>query len=329
MTNGDTDHSAYDYNPSKPAAWSFLGIFTLLFLVHAFQALKLRSLWAWPLILGLFLEVLGFSMRYVSIITTIHSAKDVGPLVISQISIIVAPACIAAYLYMAVGRMMSFLGAEHSPVSHNILTRIFVIADYVSISTQGNAAGLLSSESLMTIRVGAYIITVALAFQVVLMMYFLYITIVFDTRSHRVLREKRKSIQPLFYCIYITTMLILLRSIYRLIEYATIKYTTTGPSGYTVNTEWILFAFDSGPVAVSCMILATIYPAQYLPHRKGLRIDGTYEEQKPSTRVWGFLWKRKQYRTIDNSKSATNQSFGIETGSQSVPLEDRMLDSYR
>ena len=57
---------------------------------------------------------------YVSIL----QQHELWSAVTTQVAIIVAPAFMAAYIYMLVGRMMSYLGSEYSPISHNIITKV-------------------------------------------------------------------------------------------------------------------------------------------------------------------------------------------------------------
>ncbi|KAH7102315.1 RTA1 like protein-domain-containing protein [Auriculariales sp. MPI-PUGE-AT-0066] len=300
MASNDDNHSAYDYSPSQAAAILFLAIYSLPLVGHICQAVRFRTFWAWPLICGLVLEVLGFATRYISA----RNVTLTWPAVVTQVAVIVAPAWLAAYVYMSVGRIMSFLGAEYSPVSHNALTKIFVIADFISIFSQGGAGGLLSSDDLKTLHVGFNILIAALTFQVVMFIIFIGLTVVFDIRSRRGLRERRQPIQPLIYATYTVSAMIILRSIYRLIEFATVKFTPDGAFGYTLEHEWLLYVFDALPITLASVILAVIYAGQYLPRTKGLRIDGTHEDL--STRVCGCLWRTK------SARRAKSQSFGLQ-----------------
>lgn len=58
-------HANYPYDASKAAALIFCVVFALCLLVHFGQAIRYRTFWVWPLIIGLIFEVVGFAMRYV------------------------------------------------------------------------------------------------------------------------------------------------------------------------------------------------------------------------------------------------------------------------
>lgn len=317
----DSDNSPpepnYDYNASKPAALIFTAVFGLCLIVHTGQAIRYRTLWVWPLIFGLIMETAGFLTRYFSIVNLYADTPDI----ISQVCIIVAPAFIAAQNYMLVGRLMSYLGKEFSPMSHALITKIFVVCDVISIFTQAASASMLNGTDLNTILAGFHILIAALAFQVIMFLIFVVITIVFDRRSRQGLGDARKPVQPLFTAFYISAFMIITRSIYRTFEFATIHlYTDKEPTGYTLTHEWLLYIFDSLPILASVLVLSIIHAGRYLPHKKGLRIDGTTEPPRPS-RVCGCLCIYKRPRPMVKYDPSGHQLSNVpSTTTSQAPL---------
>lgn len=294
MPSGDSSKQPnWDYDASKPAALAFCAIFGLCLLVHFGQAIHHRTPWVWPLLIGLILETEGFALRWYSIVKLYTS----WPAIVSQVSVIVAPAFIAAQNYMMVGRAMSYLGKEWSPISHTLITKIFVVGDVISILSQAAGASFLDSDRLDTIRIGFYILIAALVFQVVMFTVFVVFTVVFDRRSRKGLGAARDPIQPLFTAFYISAAMVILRSIYRTFEFATVKFTPTSASGYTLNHEWLLYVFDASPITISAITLSIVHAGRFLPRKKGLRIDGTVEEEAPS-RVCGCCCIYKRPRPV-------------------------------
>lgn len=267
-------HPNYRYDANEAAAIIFCVIFGLCFLAHLVQAIRYRTLWVWALLVGLALETEGFAMRWLSI----EELYTSWPSIVHQVSVIIAPAFITAQNYMMVGRMISYLGKEWSPISHSLITVVFVLADVISIITQGISALMLDGPDFNTTKVAFRILIAALIFQVVMFSIFVVITVVFDRRTREALGEKRKPIQPLFVAFYISASMVILRSIYRALEFATIDLKPTGATGYSLTHEWLIYVWDALPITVAAIVLAVLHAGRYLPRKKGLRIDGTVEE---------------------------------------------------
>ncbi|EJD46527.1 RTA1-domain-containing protein [Auricularia subglabra TFB-10046 SS5] len=285
----------YKYDASEAAAMLFCVVFGICLLAHLIQATRYRTLWVWPLILGLILEVLGFTMRWYSIEELFVS----WPVIIHDVTVIIAPAFITAQNYMMVGRMITYLGKEYSPVSQTLITVIFVLADVASIITQGVSGLMLNGTDLNTTRTAFKVLIVGLVFQVVMFLIFVCITVVFDRRTRRALGAKRRPIQPLFVAFYISAGMIILRSIYRASEFSSLKLTATGATGYALDHEWLLYVWDALPMTVAVVTLAVVHAGRFLPQENGLRIDGTREPSKPRR---GCCCRRKA-RAVKSEKS--------------------------
>ncbi|KZV91327.1 hypothetical protein EXIGLDRAFT_648310 [Exidia glandulosa HHB12029] len=318
MSDDDTGPN-YDYDANKPAALLFTVIFGIALLLHIGQAIRYRTWWVWPLIIGLILETEGFAFRWYSIV----KFYTLWPLVVSQVSVIVAPAFIAAQNYMLVGRMMSYLGKEHSIVSHTLITKIFVLCDIVSILTQAVSASMLNGDDLTTVRTGFDILIAALAFQVFMFLIFVGITIVFDKRSRAAHGEARKAINPLFVAFYLSAGMIILRSVYRTLEFATVKFGENQPAtGYSLTHEWLVYVWDALPITISAFTLNVIHAGRYLPSKKGQRLDGTVEEPQPS-RVCGCccIYKRPRPVKYDANGVSMYQPGYMGKGTPLTPQE--------
>ncbi|KAH7102280.1 RTA1 like protein-domain-containing protein, partial [Auriculariales sp. MPI-PUGE-AT-0066] len=272
----------YSYDASIPAALMFAAIFAMSLAVHIWQAARYKTTWVWGLIFGILFEVVGFITRYIAI----KKLHTIWPLLVSETSLISAPAVLAAYLYMLAGRLMSYLGGHYSPVRHQLITKIFVVADFFSISAQALGGSMLAAKTLERLQLGFNILVVALAVQIVILVVFIGIVIVFDIRSRRGLREQRQPVQPLFYVFYVGSGMILLRSIYRLIDFGTIKFTADGVHGYTLTHEWLMYTFDAVPMTICVVVFNWVHAGRFLPAKKGLRIDGSQEAQSATNWLW-------------------------------------------
>ncbi|KDQ20013.1 hypothetical protein BOTBODRAFT_384220 [Botryobasidium botryosum FD-172 SS1] len=288
----------YNYDASKPAALLFFVLFGLTLLVHLFQAIRAKTRYMLPLLVATIAETVGYILRYFSIKT-----NALGYLIPSEVLVIVAPAFLAAQCYMVVGRMISFVGPGHSIIKHSLLTKIFVACDIVSILTQSGGGSMLSSQdNINQVMLGRKILIAGLAIQVVAFGIFFFVALMFDIKSRRALgREYLKPLRPLFIAFYINAILITGRSIYRTIEFASISFNGTQQNGYATTHEWLFYVFDSVPVLIATVAFNICHPARFLPAKKGLRMDGSYELEEKK----GWFGRRKDRTERPNAPNTS------------------------
>lgn len=154
--------------------------------------------------------------------------------------ILLAPALFAASIYMTLGRLIRFLQAEHlSLINVRWLAKIFVVGDVLSFVVQGSSVGL----SVTGHDTGAkLIIIVGLLIQIFSFGFFGFTAVMFHRRilksadfapSDRAFEWKK-----ILYMLYYTSVLIMIRSIFRLVEYI------MGNNGYLLRHEWTMYVFD-------------------------------------------------------------------------------------
>jgi hypothetical protein len=220
---------------------------------------------------------MGCLCRYVAIIKD----HELWPLVVSQVCIIVAPAFLAAQDYMIVGRMISFVGPDSSFISHRMITKLFVFVDIVCVITQATGITILTNDNgandTAKLTLGRWILIGGLMAQVFSFVFFVFVAVTFDRRSQKLVGARIKELRPLFIAFYLSAVLIIGRSVYRTIEFGTIDFTTT-TQGYLYNNEWPFYVFDAVPIIIATILFNVVNPANYLPRKKGIRMDGSFEE---------------------------------------------------
>ena len=132
---------------------------------------------------------------------------------------------------MALGRIVREIGAEkYTPIRLRWLTRIFVSSDVISFLVQGTGAGMMSTGGNLSKIAKAVVIT-GLAIQTVIFGLFCVILRTCDERIRcnfpTLIYIRKKYLNPL----YIISVLIMARSIFRVIEYA------MGRDGYLLSHE--------------------------------------------------------------------------------------------
>ncbi|KAG8801681.1 hypothetical protein FRC18_007740, partial [Serendipita sp. 400] len=202
--------------------------------------------------------------------------------VTSQVCIVVSPAFVAAQCYMIVGRMMSYVGPESTFISHTVITKLFVILDIVCVLTQSVGVTVLSGSDNPTksqVTTGRAILIGGLLVQVASFGVFVIVAILFDLKSRKLWGATHSALvrlRPLFLVFYISSILIIGRSIFRTVEFATIDFDKEA-QGYLFNNEWPFYVLDSIPVLIATVVFNIVNPSAYLPRKKGLRMDGSHE----------------------------------------------------
>lgn len=176
---------------------------------------------------------------------------------IQAILILVAPALYAASIYMILGRVVRVLQASHLsivPVRH--LTKIFVAGDVASFTLQAAGGGIQAGGTLDLYHLGEKVIVVGLFFQIVMFGLFVVTSMIFNRRIRK--RPTRASLgetvpwQRHLTVLYTVSGVILVRSIFRVIEYL------GGNDGYLIRHEVFLYVFDSILMA-GVMIIFLLY----------------------------------------------------------------------
>jgi hypothetical protein len=138
-------------------AWGAAVVFTILFVgttgYHIFQMTKSRSWFFTPFVIGgicwctfyvrgpgtmliCLVEIIGYIGRAMS--STQTPNWTLGPYIVQTLFLLLAPALLAASIYMILGRIILLLQAEsHALLKRKWLTKIFVMGDVLSFLLQG------------------------------------------------------------------------------------------------------------------------------------------------------------------------------------------------
>lgn len=195
-----------------------------------------------------------------------YDKLSIGGFVIQAILILVAPALYAASIYMILGRLIRTLRADHlSLIPVNWVTRIFVTGDVIAFSLQAGGGGIQSGGTLDLYNIGEKIIIAGLFAQICIFGFFVVVSILFHVRltQRPVARASNNEIPWRRYLLvlYATSAIILVRSIFRVIEYL------QGNAGYLISHEIFLYVFDTILMAV-VMVIFLIWYVEHLESKK-------------------------------------------------------------
>lgn len=203
-------------------------------------------------------EIIGYATR----IDSHNNTGKLMPYCIQAVFILLGPALFAASVYMVLGRLIRCVRAEkHSLIRIDWLTKTFVLCDILTFLIQAGASGMMVSSSLT--KIGQDIVIAGLVLQVLSFGLFIVNAVVFQIqmRSRPTAEAFDDSIpwKQHLCSLYAISGLILLRSIFRVVEYA------MGNEGYPLSHEWTLYVFDALPMFASMVIFGLWYPSELKP----------------------------------------------------------------
>lgn len=216
----------------------------------------------------LLVEVIGYIARA----TAYNATGALLPYIVQAIFLLLPPVLFAASLYMVYSRLIRAVqGDRFSLISPRWTTWIFVVGDFLCLSIQSNGSGLLVKAKTATL--GNYIIVAGLGIQVLMFAGFILCCLTFNMRfrAHTIQTGGVADVpwQSYLNMLYSTSLLVLARNIYRVIEFI------MGQNGWLIQNEWPLFAFDGALMLLVMIIFFIWYPSQLQPSASAPMIELT------------------------------------------------------
>ncbi|KAH8654391.1 RTA1 like protein-domain-containing protein [Ilyonectria robusta] len=262
----------YKYDPSLAAAVIFIVCFGLSGIYHVFQVVRLKSWYFIPFIIGCLVEVIGYVGRALNA-SEKSGQWTQGPYIIQALLLLLGPPFYAASIYMVLGRLIRLLDAEkYSMVKLKWLTKFFLLGDIASILGQGAGGGMLASaDSKKSRDLGQTIIIVGLAIQIIFFTFFVIIAITFDKRIRREPTKASLAItspwKKLLQVLYGSSALILVRSVFRVVEYV------LGKDGELMAKEVYIYIFDATMMLLVAISFNIFHPSAII-NKKNKRNSG-------------------------------------------------------
>ncbi|KAI1097465.1 RTA1-domain-containing protein [Jackrogersella minutella] len=315
------DYYLWKYVPNLPAAAIFAVLFGVATGFHLYRIIRTRLWFCLPFVVGGLMEIIGYCARAAA-----HSQTDkLVPYLIQSLMILLPPILFAASIYMVLGRIIRAIhGEQYSLIRVNLLTKIFVLGDIVSFFVQGGGAGIMSNGS--NVKMGENIIVAGLVIQIVMFALFVATAVLFQTRyqKNKVSASSFDAVgwKASMNMLYGVSALIMIRSIFRVIEFA------LGDSGYFLQNEWTTYVFDSVPMLTVMTIFLVWYPDNLKRALEARRTnpDATEcDESRPacgncaiSSRQCSFLSSRPSF-PIANEGSVSSSPGQISLQSEASP----------
>ncbi|KAL4866015.1 hypothetical protein BDV12DRAFT_187731 [Aspergillus spectabilis] len=228
------DYYLWEYIPSIPASAIFLILFLAATVFHSWKVWKTGARFCIAFCIGGLFEVIGYGAR----INCTNNTGELMPYIIQSVFILLGPVLFAASIYMFLARLIRSVGAEkYSLIRVTRLTKTFVAGDIISFLVQGSGAGMMAMDGMADTAKG--IVIGGLMVQIFVFGFFMITSMVFERRMRRVPTASEEAWKPHLYPLYAVSVLIMVRSLFRVIEYA------MGQKGYLLANEWPMYVFDA------------------------------------------------------------------------------------
>lgn len=317
----DAPDALWVYCPSFEAAILFSVLFSLTTIAHIVQAIIYRKRFAFVLIMGAAWESGGYIVRTLAVTQQKNSAFQT----IQQLLILLAPLWINAYIYMLLGRMIHFFLVDDRVFGLRArrITKCFVWFDVIAFLIQASGGLMVTPEaSVKTQKLGLNIYTAGVGVQLFFLAIFTSLAVGFQRR----LKQQTQSLaiqqrdsdsesqlhsdlprdvpspalaKRLLILMYVVMGLVILRNVYRLIEFS------TGVDSTITRHEWYQYVWDATPMFLASLVLNIVYPGKVL---QGPRADFRQEDKE--------IKMAKKEKKADKKRQKQERKLGKYAGLQ-------------
>jgi hypothetical protein len=278
----------YPYDVSHAAAIVVAVLYTMVAAVTVFQYFYYRS-WVWlVMVIASLMESGGYISRSIST----WQVSNRSLYIVQFALVILAPVLMAAGFYVVFGRIVFLVMPPEARrartlwVPPRFCTPIFVTCDIIAFFIQAVGAITVAGtkptdpDRVSKLDKGKKIVLIGLGVQMACFGLFSVIAIRFHFVSRRFTKSSidQMGVEPgtkywhpegssrklktnwgsLLWVVNLACILVLVRSIYRIVEFA------MGPTGYPNTHEWTFYIFDTLPIFPCVAMFNWWHPSKYL-----------------------------------------------------------------
>ncbi|KAJ7823450.1 RTA1-domain-containing protein [Mycena leptocephala] len=263
------EDSQYGYLPHEYVAIIFVVLYGISTAFHVGQATYYRMWWLFPTVclcgVG---ELVGWSGR----LWSSFSPSFYNPFMMQIVSTIIAPTPLIAVNFILLSWIVTRLGPCYARLSPKRYAVVFVTCDIVALVIQAAGGGIASTASdLAGTKLGANIMLAGIVFQFVSIVTYCSLSCDFliHYRADRPLRLDSSgrgvldaNVKTMVYGLTFSTLMLSIRSIYRIIELA------GGWQGRVLHTEVDFNVLDGAVVVLAIYSLNVAHPGRLLGTRR-------------------------------------------------------------
>lgn len=187
--------------------------------------------------------------------------------------IILAPVGLAFTDYLLVGRLIRTAGRQYSLVNAKVVEIGFILSDFLSISIQSAGAGLVSrgtlGGNLSEANLGSQVLIGGLVINLISFCCFAVVTLHFHrsvSRRSDTFTGREKWVK-MFYALYLSITLLIIRSVYRIIEFA------MGFRGYIATHEVYFYIFECVLIVLAFGLFIPLHPGIWMSSEETIKIQ--------------------------------------------------------
>lgn len=240
----------------------------------------------------------GFASRAYSA----QHTQSVNIFIAQYVLVLMGPPLYAAAEYFILGRLLAYL-PYHAPLHPGrvIPTFVFLSCAVESLTANGAANSGGGERDAGQRATGIATLKAALILQCFVELAFMSIVGTVQYKCHRA-GMFPKQLRPIFWILYLTSSMILVRCIVRTIEGFEAPHcqpwVSVSTCGYVSRQEWILWVFEIANITLFVILLAIFHPGKYLPRDSRIfldQMDGRTERVGPG---FGKADDRPMWQTI-------------------------------
>ena len=267
--------SLFPYDPVKPLPMIFAVLLTGIGVYQFYQSfLKYRWMkFGFVMTWATLVWVAGFVCRSYSI----YHVQSVNIFIAQFVLVLMGPPLYAVGEYFILGRLMAYF-PYHAPIHPGrVLGTFFLLSAVVEALTANGAANSAGTGRKPGQRkAGLDCLKAALILQCFIEALYLSLVALLEHRCRRVKKFPRR-IRPVFYILYTTSFMMLIRCIVRTIEAfenAECDPNSSNPyCGYVTRHEWTFWIFEVANITLFVILLAFFPPGRYLPSSTKVFLD--------------------------------------------------------
>lgn len=204
-----------------------------------------------------------------------YHPNNLSLFIAQTILIYCAPPIYAATEYNILGRLMQYL-PMHAPLNPNRVIYFFVYLGTIVESLNGAGAGRMAAAGVVPslLKSGAGLVFGAVILQAVVEYMFMCMVALMHYRASKA-HMCTPNVRKICIMLYGTSLLVLLRCIFRAIEaynifniYANPDKPCEGMCRSLIVQEWHIYAFEAAPMVIYTLWLNIMHPGRYLPSNK-------------------------------------------------------------
>ncbi|KAJ3043477.1 hypothetical protein HDV00_004864 [Rhizophlyctis rosea] len=227
------------------------GLWVIAAAIHIFLMIRHKTWYLIPFIIGALLETAGYGLR----IKARQNPHDTPTYAAQHGQIVIAPVFLAASVYMIMSRIILHVGPTNSPIPHRWVTRTFIGCDIFSFVIQISGTGILLGNT-ANADIGLKLLLVGLIVQVISFTGFIVLAYVVDKRAKA--GGVKGKWRRLMVAVYFASFAILIRSIYRSIEFS------QGFDSSLAHNEPSMYALDTLLMFLVLVAFIVVHPGPAL-----------------------------------------------------------------